>query len=301
MFIQGIDTANDILTERWLQKISLDILRQKGLDVIMLRLDKIHPLISGNKWLKLDYWLKKFKAGNYRGILTAGGPWSNHLHACAYACFLEKISMTALVKGNSSSTNAMLNDMNTWGVEVKFIHKNDFYNPEYGYALALQQNDLFIPMGGHGPEGENGVKEWFNKQQLPHFDFILCPAGTGTTLSGIAQSNQSFHELWGMDPGTGDPKLPQMIDNLKQPIHHGKVKWVKAGKRMGKLAPELETFIQDWYRETAIPLDFVYTAPMCQTFLKLFNDGQFEIGSSVLLIHTGGLQGNRSNEKLPVD
>jgi 1-aminocyclopropane-1-carboxylate deaminase len=300
MFIQGIDTANDFLTERWVQKISLTISKKKGIDVFMLRLDKIHPLISGNKWLKLDYWLKKYKSGNFRGIITAGGPWSNHLHACAYACLLEKIPMMALVKGNPSLNNAMLNDLKDWGVEIAFVNKTEFYNPEYSHLLALQQHYLFIPMGGHGAEGETGVKEWFDKQQLPHFDYILCPIGTGTTLIGISQSNQSFRELWGMDPGTGDPELPQMIENLNHPPNSKKVKWVMAGKKMGKLTTELELYMQEWYGETAIPLDFVYTAPMCQSFLKMVTDGQFTPGSSVLLIHTGGLQGNRSNGRLPV-
>ncbi len=50
-----------------------------------LRLDRIHPVISGNKWFKLKEHLRIAAEKKCSGILTFGGPWSNHIVALAYA------------------------------------------------------------------------------------------------------------------------------------------------------------------------------------------------------------------------
>ena len=51
----------------------------------MLRLDKLHPIVSGNKWYKLKYNAAAAKAAGKRTLLTFGGGYSNHLVATAYA------------------------------------------------------------------------------------------------------------------------------------------------------------------------------------------------------------------------
>ena len=56
-----------------LKKITTDeirdpLLQNKNVQLYALRLDKIHPVISGNKWFKLKYHLDNFNAGNYKEI-----------------------------------------------------------------------------------------------------------------------------------------------------------------------------------------------------------------------------------------
>ena len=58
----------------------------KGCNISILRLDLIHPEISGNKWLKLKYNLEQAKAENKSCIITFGGAYSNHIAATAFAC-----------------------------------------------------------------------------------------------------------------------------------------------------------------------------------------------------------------------
>ena len=43
----------------------------------------IHPTVSGNKYRKLKYNLQKAQSENYKGILTFGGAFSNHIAATA--------------------------------------------------------------------------------------------------------------------------------------------------------------------------------------------------------------------------
>ena len=55
------------------------------LQVDVLRLDELHPIVSGNKWFKLKYYLQQALQQNAVTIASFGGPYSNHLVALAFA------------------------------------------------------------------------------------------------------------------------------------------------------------------------------------------------------------------------
>jgi 1-aminocyclopropane-1-carboxylate deaminase/D-cysteine desulfhydrase-like pyridoxal-dependent ACC family enzyme len=296
MVISGTGGVNDFLRRGWVHPVKHPLLDQYPVSTDILRLDRIHPQISGNKWLKLDYWLQKFRQGNYKGILTAGGPWSNHLHACAFACFENGIPMKALVKGHEAISNAMLDDLLTWKVSLRFVNRGLFYQKDHWENYASENNLLFIPMGGDGPEGVAGVTRWLNQLPLGTYDEIFCSVGTGTTLEGIAVSNLQYSQLTGTEPGTGDKKLEDKIAAINQHLPGKTIRLLPSGERMGKLTPDIQFFMQDWFHKTGIMADFVYTAPMFKLFLEMVTKNAFTPGSRVLLIHTGGLQGNRSIE-----
>ena len=59
-------------------------MKQTRCKVSMLRLDEIHPVISGNKLFKLYYFLEEAKI-THKTIITFGGAFSNHLAATAFA------------------------------------------------------------------------------------------------------------------------------------------------------------------------------------------------------------------------
>jgi 1-aminocyclopropane-1-carboxylate deaminase/D-cysteine desulfhydrase-like pyridoxal-dependent ACC family enzyme len=46
-----------------------------------------------------------------------------------------------------------------------------------------------------------------------------------------------------------------------------------------------------------LPLDFVYTAKLVYGVQDLASKGKFDPTSKILIIHSGGLQGNRSFKK----
>ena len=60
----------------------------------ILRLDKLHPIVSGNKWFKLRYYIEDAIAHNASTIASFGGPYSNHLVALAYAAKEKNIKST---------------------------------------------------------------------------------------------------------------------------------------------------------------------------------------------------------------
>ena len=58
---------------------------EQGLKVFIKRDDLIHPIISGNKWRKLKYLLKKAQAEHKNPPAPLAALYSNHLLATAAA------------------------------------------------------------------------------------------------------------------------------------------------------------------------------------------------------------------------
>jgi 1-aminocyclopropane-1-carboxylate deaminase/D-cysteine desulfhydrase-like pyridoxal-dependent ACC family enzyme len=64
-----------------------------------------------------------------------------------------------------------------------------------------------------------------------------------------------------------------------------------------KHTPALIKYMNECYKNMEVPLDFVYTAKLMYAVGDLATKGKFEPLSKMLLIHSGGLQGNRSFKK----
>ena len=57
---------------------------------------------------------------------------------------------------------------------------------------------------------------------------------------------------------------------------------------------QLINFMNEWYHATGIPSDFVYTGKLFYAVKDMIQKGFFTSGSQLLIIHSGGLQGNSS-------
>ena len=58
--------------------------------------------------------------------------------------------------------------------------------------------------------------------------------------------------------------------------------------------PLLLNYMNALFEETGIPTDFVYTAKLFYAFEDLVAKNYFPPGSRILVVHSGGLQGNAS-------
>ena len=65
----------------------------------------IHPTVSGNKYRKLKYNLQKAQSENYKGILTFGGAFSNHIAATASAGQALNIPTVGIIRGEELASN----------------------------------------------------------------------------------------------------------------------------------------------------------------------------------------------------
>ena len=61
-----------------IQPLDIDWYQHKVVCVDILRLDLLHPVISGNKWYKLRLNIKHAIEGGYKAIVTFGGGYSKN-------------------------------------------------------------------------------------------------------------------------------------------------------------------------------------------------------------------------------
>ena len=62
MYLQDELNVHDV----FIQPLNDNYFRHCNINVDVLRLDKIHPVVSGNKWFKLKYWLQDAAEKKYK-------------------------------------------------------------------------------------------------------------------------------------------------------------------------------------------------------------------------------------------
>ena len=281
-----------------LGKITIDsidehFLQTKNVQIDVLRLDKIHPVISGNKWFKLKYHLDNFNAGNFAGILTFGGPWSNHIVATACACYLHKITCIGIIRGEKPpQLSSALVDAINYSMELKFISRRNYRDKSDEKFLETIEKEFpgyyIIPEGGAGVDGEKGASEIYDLVTHTNYSHIVCAVGTGTMFNGIKKAAKG-EDVIGIVVLKGwqnnDNHVP---GNLVHDYHFG---------GYAKFDQRLIGFMNDFFRRAHIPTDFVYTGKLAYAIYDLVKKDQFNTGSKILMIHSGGLQGNASLQK----
>ena len=277
-----------------IDKVQAPFLQNKNVQLDVLRLDKIHPVISGNKWFKLKYHLDNFNAGNYNGIITFGGAWSNHIVATACSCYLKKIKCIGIIRGERPEklSNTLL-EAGHYEMDLKFISRAEYVQKTSDQFLATIKKELpgyyIIPEGGAGKEGEKGAAEILNYADGNYYTHIACAVGTGTMFNGIREAISSRQNILGVVVLKGWKK-ENAIDNagLLLDFHFG---------GYAKYDPALINFMNEFFSLTNIPTDLVYTGKLAFALFDLIKKDHFPPGSKILMIHSGGLQGNASLQK----
>lgn len=255
----------------------------------VLRTDLIHPICSGNKLFKLKYYLLEAAQKNYTMIHTEGGPWSNHIVAAAFAAKQIGFSSLGMINGTEPLEKSFaLQDAEQYGMD---LHYKGWGNDQHNLSHT---DSFFIPQGGYGRSGVKGAKEMIKDDLQNKYTHILCAVGTGTMLAGIAQAVKNTSVI-GI-PVLKNPNLQESIE----PLSDGHAFVLNHNYHFGgyaKKTPDLLNFMNSFYRQTNIPTDFVYTGKLMYAIYDLIQKDHFPLGSKILAIHSGGLQGNRSLTK----
>lgn len=282
-------------------KLELPHLEQFGVSISILRLDLIHPSISGNKWFKLKEYLNDFREGKIKGIVTFGGAFSNHLNATAAACLSENIPSVGFVRGQEGILNPSqtLKDCKNWGMDLWFLNRKDYAKKDDLDFIAALENEFpgyaIVPEGGDSEKGRKGAMSIADF--IPENAEIICvPVGTGTTICGVVNSKKPQQQIIGFVPMKGGDYMNSAIAENCSNLGWSLISDYHFGG-FGKYTPELLEFIREFKKTHNIELDFVYTAKMLFGILKEIEKGQWQ-NKQILCIHTGGLQGNRSIEHL---
>lgn len=286
------------LTHITTDKLFLPVLAEKEVKADVLRLDKIHPLVSGNKWFKLRYYLEEAVLQGKKNILTYGGAWSNHILATAAACKMNNLSCTGIIRGEEASNlSATLILARELGMELFFTRRADYQTKKIPEAYNKSEYYI-IPEGGFGDRGAEGaatILDYCTKEKYTH---ICCAAGTGTMTAGLTNGSHPSTQIISISVLKNNLSLDENIQQLL----NGKEKRFQVihDYHFGgyaKYKPALVTFMNEFYAATKIPSDFVYTAKLFFGVNDLLRNNFFPPGSRLLIIHSGGLQGNASLEK----
>jgi 1-aminocyclopropane-1-carboxylate deaminase/D-cysteine desulfhydrase-like pyridoxal-dependent ACC family enzyme len=154
-----------------------------------------------------------------------------------------------------------------------------------------------VPEGGSNALGVKGCMEITSSIDIP-FDFICTPCGTGATLSGILMSLKDEQQAIGFQVLKAEGYIKKEVqDWLTEFKQNDKQNWsVNEDFHFGgyaKVNEQLKQFVQDFNSKHGIPLDYVYTGKMLFGITDLIHNNFFTAGSTIIAVHTGGLQGNK--------
>ncbi len=279
-------------------KVRLPLFTKKEIEVDVLRLDKIHPLIAGNKWFKLRYYLEDAKKQNKKTIVTFGGAWSNHILATAAACKLNNFYAIGLIRGEEvADLSPTLIQSKVEGMKLIFISRDEYSNKKIPAELNSDDN-YFINEGGYGVTGAAGAATILDQCNKELYDTIGCACGTGTMIAGLIQSAQSNQKVVGISVLKNNFELNEKVEVLlSKPTGNYELIHDYHFGGYAKYKSELIDFMNMFYLQTGIPGDFVYTGKLFFAFYQLAESNFFRPGCRILLIHSGGLTGNSSLKK----
>jgi 1-aminocyclopropane-1-carboxylate deaminase len=276
--------------------------KEQDLVADVLRLDKIHPVLSGNKWFKLKEYLQAARQKSSQTLITFGGAWSNHIIATAFAARQAGLRSIGLIRGERPGVlSATLQEAAACGMQLEFLNRQEYAtkeNPAFLKEISARYPEAsIIPEGGAGKAGITGsmdILQWKGARQYSH---ILCAIGTGTMFLGLSEACAPGQKLVGIPVLKGMDQLGAIgRDGFPGGEKIGDCR-IYPGYHFGgygRHTPELLNFMNHFYGSTGIPSDFVYTGKLFYAAMDLIRRHLLPAHSRLLLIHSGGLQGNQS-------
>jgi 1-aminocyclopropane-1-carboxylate deaminase len=139
-----------------------------------------------------------------------------------------------------------------------------------------------------------GAASIIGETDTSFYTHFLTAVGTGTTLAGLVKASLPQQEVIGISVMKNNFSLKSAVEQLVPDRHNFRILHDYHFGGYAKLSSELLDFMNQWYVRTGIPSDFVYTSKLFFAFEQLFSLNFFPLHANILLIHSGGLQGNRS-------
>ncbi len=267
------------------------------LEAGVLRLDKIHEEISGNKFFKLLRHFDLIQAGCVRKIASFGGAYSNHIAALAAACNALGLESVGIIRGDASAPMShTLKQAKRYGMVLEFVSRQEYQNKAQLTSAFELKGYYVIPEGGFGLLGASGVQMMYDWIDDSYTD-LVCAVGTGTTMAGLVKGAKPHQRVWGVSVLKGYESLTTEMESMLTLDELGRTYTIAHDYHFGGYAKYSKTmldFMNQVYTQCQLPTDFVYTAKMLFATWDMHRKGLFDEQAKILLVHTGGLQGNKS-------
>ncbi len=266
--------------------------------VFIQRDDLIHPIVSGNKWRKLEGWIRYAKENNIHTLITFGGAYSNHLVATAAAGNFMGFKTIGILRADEEIDNHYLQIAKSYGMQIRGVSR-DQYREKSALISEYSRLDgcLLIPEGGQGDlalEGfESLVLSWENK-----VDVVYHASATATTAVGLSKAIKKFNLPIQVKAVLVLKNLNAQIEYAHQHGVNDIIEFIPDFHFGGyaKSTPELIQFQKDFTKQTNIVIDPVYTAKALSALKNDCDKRFFLPNQKVAFLHTGGMLGGMSEK-----
>jgi 1-aminocyclopropane-1-carboxylate deaminase len=262
-----------------------------------------HSHVSGNKYWKLKFNIAEALKQGKKKIVTFGGAYSNHIYATAAYAKACNIDSVGIIRGEKIlPLNSTLQFAEACGMQLHFISREK-YRAKTDSVFHRELHEIFgefylIPEGGTNELAVKGCEE-FGRNEVSDvaFDYLCLAVGTGGTMAGLICAFDDQKAVIGIPVLKNgeflEGDIKEMVASfsgkdftnwrLLTSYHHG---------GYAKVTEELQNFIMKMYGEHNLPLDHVYNGKMLWAVIREIELGSFRRGSTILALHTGGLQGS---------
>ena len=293
--------ASLFYTETPVQEIKTDVLERASVRLLIKREDLNHPFVSGNKWWKLKYNLEEAIRLKHDALLTFGGAYSNHIFATAAAAFEMDMKSIGIIRGEETlPLNRTLTFAKEKVMRLHYVSRQEYRRQaedDFTENLRKRFGDFYsIPEGGTNALAVKGCEEFAKKILIEiEFNYLCLPVGTGGTMAGIVAGLGGEKEVIGISILKKGEFLNDAINALLKKIYstsYGNWCLLTSYDHGGyaKVTKELSAFIDEMLETHNLPLDTVYTGKLLWAVMEEVKRGRFRRGSTVLVVHTGGLQ-----------
>lgn len=290
-----------------------NISRLCGTNVWIKRDDLTGIGLGGNKVRKLEFLMAQAQDEGAEIVFTTGQAQSNHAMltaACARKLGMEPILILKKRGVMGKKGNLLLEDL--MDTDVRFMDVpgyNEIYEEMDRVGKESGKKYYKIPCGGSNGLGSLGYIDCMreiidqSKELNVHFDYIVCPEGSGGTHAGLALG----HMLYAQDTTVIGAKVdtdpfeqitPEImreaceILELDKEIKEDEVLHVDAAGP-GYAIPSIEgnAAIRLMAVNEGLFLDPVYTGKAFGALLRMAKEGKFKPDDNVLFVYTGGAGG----------
>ncbi len=284
-----------------LQKVELPLFKEKGISFYVKRDDLIHNQLNGNKYRKLKYNIKHLQANDYKGIITFGGAFSNHILASAAAANLFGFQSVGIIRGNelNPDSNTVLRKAKSLGMTLYFVSRSEYRlkdkSSEISSIIEKHSDLILIPEGGTNEFALEGAGEIVDELIIQDFvpNIILLPCGTGGTTAGLIKRVkelnlniciQAFSSLKG---GFLADDISQLLGFVPKATLFQLISDYHFGG-YAKSTEELSTVVNSFSQYTHIPVDTVYNAKLIYGLLDKVKQDSSYSNKTIIWINTGG-------------
>lgn len=313
----------NILSPVFLSDWKNEVFEQKQLTIKILRLDAEHQHIGGNKLYKLYYNLLEAKKQNKTKLLTFGGAYSNHLRATAFAAKELNFESIALIRGEeirveeNQNLNPVLAFCKSQNMQLHSISRTEYReknNVEFIQKLKEQFGDFYlIPEGGSNAlalQGTSHIPKIAFDLVNKNIDYFALAIGTGGTAAGILNGikeiknnlqNNLKSKVLAVSALKGGDFLRNDIEDLLNDFYENDIARTKKTLEnlvlettfheggYAKKSERLMSFINEFNQKNDFQIELIYTGKAFFAVYNLAKIDFFDKGSTIILIHTGGV------------